>query len=291
MAHSATSVYNDSVETRLAPVPLVGARSIVLAHNPFHRGSVKASLRRLRRAGVISAGISRPRRREHGRVGGTLHLYSELNRDSARLYRRGDATAAWKAAESAAELERRPETQRLVELLAGLISVPTLDDEELDWVSLKLLVENDQDLTLLIRQVATLALLSRDSIVLSYGASIGPIDTISGRVSSIRDDMAVIESEGGSSFSLPVWQLARLHLDTVGAAVNLEWEMTELAGAFISALPGVAIGGDRPTKTRFSPYAQFGPPEFSDEFLAHLRSRPKTRSVNRPPTPLPPPNR
>jgi len=75
-------------------MPVMGRRAIVLAYDPLRPGSTKARFQMLRAAGVVSAGVSLPRRGSSGHVRGRLHLYSELNREAVRLYRRGQPTAA-----------------------------------------------------------------------------------------------------------------------------------------------------------------------------------------------------
>ncbi|HEV2999668.1 MAG TPA: hypothetical protein VGW75_02925 [Solirubrobacteraceae bacterium] len=102
----------------LAELPFATAEDIAAEYKPGVDVSVKGALRTLRAKRVVSDGIGVRPRGVGGRVSGARHVYSSLNLDAVRLYRRGDETGARRLARRAASLERRKEARRTAEELA-----------------------------------------------------------------------------------------------------------------------------------------------------------------------------
>jgi len=267
------------VPTQVVPVPLVSRRSIVDAYDPLHQGSVKARFQSLRAVGVVSAGVSRVLRRKRGQVAGTLHLYSELNREAARLYRRGDAASARVMAAEAAELEHTPDIQELVGRLASMDSAPNFD-EELAWVDIQRLV-TDSDFRALVQSASIAAATWRQQ---SRSIALG-IESIGGIVSAVQSSIAVIETMRGA-FAFPISQLSRMRLDQVGAAVEVEWEKVQASGSLVSVLPAIAVE-NAPDVIALTPYASAGAPPLPAERWARLRNLASTPGIEPPPLPVP----
>ena len=265
--------------TRVGPMPVVGRRAIVLAYDPLRPGSTKARFQMLRAAGVVSAGVSLPRRGTAGRVRGRFHLYSELNRESVRLYRRGQPAAARALARSAAELEGRREFTRLVERLATVGPVAEAD-AEIAWPDVEQLFR-DEELARLIRAaaVALVELLRNQAAHLG-----GAVHTVMGTVVALQSSVAVLESTDGT-FLVPLEQLSRLRLDRIGAAVELQWEAVEPAIALVSAVPAVPLDPLEESVLP-SPYASPAPPVISEERWRTLRSLAASPGVEPPPLPV-----
>jgi hypothetical protein len=267
------------VITRVMPLPVVGRRALVVTYDVMHPGSVKARFQSLRKAGVVSTGISRPRRRRHGRVDGTLRLYSELNREAVRVHRRGNSKMARSIAAEATRLERQPDLQQLVGMLAALDN-PLDFDTELRSADIERLLSN-REIAELIRSAA----ISLESIQQSFQSIAQAMESIGGVVSGIRDSIAVIETVRGA-FTFPIAQLSHLNLDHVGAAVQLQWETFQAAGTWMSVAAGIpllATTHDLP----LSPFAYTGPPMLPEARWAQLRRLGGNARIELPPLPIP----
>lgn len=106
-------------ETMIVEFPLISKRDILDTYRPG-REPVETLFRSLRDNKLVSDGLPVVLRGEHGRLGGTLRLYCALNRDSARLARRGRSEDARQLAIVAKEIEDSPPTTRV---LSGLIDI------------------------------------------------------------------------------------------------------------------------------------------------------------------------
>jgi hypothetical protein len=273
-------VYADdvSVPARVSPMPIVGRRAIVLAYDPLRPGSTKARFQMLRAARVVSSGVNVTRRGGSGRIRGRLHVYSELNREAARLYRRGDAAAARALAESATKLESQHEFILLVERLS-VIGTPEGLDVELAWPDVERLFR-DAELAELIRAAAA----ALEAFRGQSDELASAVHTVTGVVAGMQSSMAILEGVYGT-FLVPVEQLARLQLDRIGASVELQWEAVEPAIALVSAIPAIPV--DRMAENVLpSPYASTPPPSLSEERWRSLRALAAAPGVGPPPLPV-----
>jgi hypothetical protein len=93
----------------------------------FGGPTTDAPLRTLRRHAALSDGISVPLRSASGRLLGRLRLYSALNKDAARLFRRHDPVAAARLARRARQIERSTSARHVVAAIEGSASQLPLD--------------------------------------------------------------------------------------------------------------------------------------------------------------------
>jgi len=266
----------------VVPTPLVGRHAIVVAYDPLHMGlhpdSAKGRFQILRAQQVVSAGIRRTRRGPGGRVAGVVHLYSDLNREAARLYRRGDVVRAREVAEGAAALEERADVQRLVDLFATSTSWPATRD--IEWPPFEALTIT-ADIAALAAAVGTMTEEFRRQFVGLQEM----VHSMAGIVRSVQESLAVIETLRGDLL-FPLEYLRHLDLDHLGAAVKVELEALEPNQTLVSVSPGLAIQALY-SPTRLSPYATSAPPLLPPERWAQLRALQHSPSRELPPLPIP----
>lgn len=270
------SVYNGPMApSTVVPLPLVSRRVIVAAYDPLHAGSAKGRFQALRANLVVSSGIRRPFRSARGRVAGTLHLYSVLNREAVCLYRQGDVERARSLAEQATALEHRDEAQLLVDALAALQQTVAVRGD-FEWPPIEQLM-GDTQLGILLTHFAEVT----EGVSATFRTWQAATQSITGIVQSVQDALAVIETLRGDVL-FPLSHLTQLSLDRVGAGVELQWEELESKRTLVSVSPGLTIPGHAKQELR-SPYASEAPPQLSEARWAHLRS---LREI--PPSELPP---
>ncbi len=101
----------------------------------FGAPTTEAPLRTLRRHAALSDGASVPLRNPNGRLLGRLHLYSSLNTDAARLFRRRDHPAAARLAKRAHQVEQSAAARhviRAIERIASQVPVDAWDVRRTD---------------------------------------------------------------------------------------------------------------------------------------------------------------
>ena len=137
------SVYTDGMSALVVPLPLVSQRTLVASYDPLFAGSAKGRFQTLRSGHVVSNGIRRPVRAVDGRVRGSLHLYSVLNRGAVCLYRQGHMDAARTVAEQAGNLERSEDAQAIAVALAS-IAGPQPFEADFAWPAMEQLMGDER---------------------------------------------------------------------------------------------------------------------------------------------------
>ena len=161
---------------------------------------------------------------------GTLHLYSGLNLDSIRLYRRGELKEARQIASAAGKVEERPDFDALVNLLSQQTDRLT---QELRGPDVERLLANSE-LALLMRSSAA----AMEAVRQSYEPLLGAVQSIAGVVSQVHSSLATIETAIGA-YRIPLSLLTGLELGKRGSAVVLQWELIEPGGSVLSTAPAI----------------------------------------------------
>jgi hypothetical protein len=215
--------------------PLVAGAEIVRAYEPVVRGTMRGRLSYLRQRRAISSGVRRVVRGPDGRIEGSVHFYSQLNREAARLFRRGDVEASQRLAVDAGELEATEAFQSLVDALAtsaqahsALAAIAARP-----WVELQALASMSQG----IRVSLETTLQAMHAL---GSASESWMTAWAGIVESMESTFADIRTMEGT-IAYPLIQLRNLGLDHVGAAVAVEWETLDSGSQVVSAIGALAM--------------------------------------------------
>jgi len=237
---------------RIGPSPVVSQREILRILDPMLRGSQRARFQTLRDKKVVSGGIRRAVPASKGRLHGSIHLFSTLNRDSVRLYRQGNDIAAREVAREAASLEAEADFQELVGILATFASrnhEALRIVAEMPWRAVRMI-----EMTNAATQQMLLAAGKAAEAIRSTNHAIEEISRVLGWVDSIQDNLASILTLSGK-FTLPAVQLQALGLDQIGAAVEVEWEQIDPGELIIStsgAVGSAELMATQPGWTAFS---------------------------------------
>jgi hypothetical protein len=253
--------------------PLVTGAEIVRAYDPLAGDRWKRRLRYLQEHRVISSGIRRSVRGQGGTLQGTVHLYSELNRESARLFRRHDKDAARRFAAEAMELEQSEDFRILVDALAEVVATRTR------------LVHEQYDVSSDLQALADASPTLRDTLVSAANALEAyrqqvreSISGIAGVVRTVSDAFAEIQTDEGI-LAFPASRLESVGLGRVGAAVSLEWESVAAGTDIVSAMGAIQLSGAQPV----------GPPVFDYRPIVQVDSHRYERLTRpRDTPPLPP---
>jgi hypothetical protein len=224
----------------LASPPVISRRDIVRAYDPLLRGSLKASFQSLRARGVVSPGIRRPVRRGGGKVEGSVHLYSQLNRQAVQLFRHGKEREAQELAREAERLEQAPDFRVIVLALASLVAAqdrPLAVLNETPWAAIEGLATVDEPLRRAVLDAASTMMSIRNA----YMDGAESITRVAGWVAAVQPVLAEIQTLAGAAFMVQRAQLAPLGLDREGAAVELEWDQLGGADFIVSTGPAVEI--------------------------------------------------
>ena len=271
MAQIVLSVYDGGVTVTISP--LVTGAEIVRAYDPLAGARWKRRLRYLQERRVISSGVRRSVQGQGGTLRGTVHLYSELNRESARLFRRQDEDAARRFAAEAMELEQSEDFRILVDALAEAVATRNrLVHEQYDVSSdLQALADASPALR------ATLA--AAANALEAYRQQVrDSISGIAGVVRAVSDAFAEIQTDEGI-LAFPASRLESVGLGRVGAAVSLEWESVAAGTDIVSAMGAIQLTEPQPV----------GPPVFDYRPEVHVDSRRYERLTRpRDTPPLPP---
>jgi hypothetical protein len=211
--------------------PFLTKQEILRAYDPAGRAS-DAAFKRLRREGVVSAGVTiRPRR--SGRIAGRLTAYSALNRDAAVAYRKDRASLARRIAKAAARVEQSSNARRFA-LLATEGSPdeaqPTLHSVVCHVASLDRSVVDDlARKTLRLREDDLANALTETGVTLVLGV-----------VARILDQSAELQASDGLSYSVPVSELATRGLAHQGEPVAVWMEGLGEGGLFTVLEPAWA---------------------------------------------------
>ena len=189
------------------------------------------------RSAVISSGVRRSVRGREGTLRGTVHLYSELNCEAARLFRRRDEEAARRFAAEAMELEHSEDFRILVDALAEAVATRNRLAHEQHEVSSDLQALADASPTLRATLVAVAKALEE------YRQQVrDPISGIVGVVRAVSDAFAEIQTDEGVLAFAQASQLESVGLGRVGAAVSLEWESVAAGTDIVSAMGAIQLG-------------------------------------------------
>jgi hypothetical protein len=270
MAQFVPSGYDRGVTVTISP--LVTGAEIVRAYDPLAGARWKRRLRYLQERRVISSGVRRSVRGQGGTLRGTVHLYSELNREAARSYRRQEEDTARHFAAEATELEQSEDFRILVDALTVAIAARNRLVHEQHDVSSDLQALADASPTL----CATLAAVT--SALEEHRQVRDAISGIAGVVRAVSDAFAEIQTDEGV-LAFPVSQLESVGLGRVGAAVSLEWESVAAGTDIVSAMGAIQLRAAPPV----------GPPVFGYRPVVGVDSRRYERLARpRGTPPLPP---
>jgi hypothetical protein len=227
----------------IVELPVVTATEIAAEYRPGGRMTVKATLRRLRERGLVSAGVSVHPRGSGGRVAGAWHLYSALNLDAARAARAEDEDAARAIVEAAERLEQASGTLEFVRRLAELGGSASLRRRIESASSL------DDDLRRSLLSVVKQTMAERNE--LSHDP---PQPPRLASVTRLDETTAEVLIEGlDGSVPLSVADLEQLDSAFVGAALALRFERIGVGQILLTAAPAIKLADER-DKARFYPY-------------------------------------
>ncbi len=226
----------------IVELPLVTGAEIAAEYRPAQGVTVKATLRRLRERGLVSAGVAEHPRGVTGRVAGAWHVYSALNLDAAVAARAEDETGARVIAKAATRIEQRRETVEFVHRLAGLGGSVSLR-RRFEWASAL-----DEDLREALRAVVTETLAERDRLV---------HDPFSaprlGLVAKLHGEIAELMLEGADApVAVPIQDLELLDSAFIGAALAFRFERFGRGQTLLKAAPAIRL--DDGDDSRIYPY-------------------------------------
>jgi hypothetical protein len=226
----------------IVELPLVTAAEIAAEYRPGGGVTVKATLRRMRDRGLVSAGVAEHPRGVGGRVSGAWHVYSALNLDAARAARADDETAARVIAKAATRIERRRATVKFVGRLAELGGSASLRRRfELAW-------SLDEDLRQALRAVVAETLAERNRLV--HDRLGAPRLAL---VAKLHGEIAELMLEGADApVAIPIPDLALLDSAFVGAALALRFERFGRGQTLLKAAPAIKL--DDGDDLRIYPY-------------------------------------
>jgi len=216
--------YNGCMASEL---PIVTRREIVREYRPDRAVTEASAIRGLRLKDALSAGLAVDVRGVGGKLGGSVHFYSALNRDAARALRRGDRKLAAQLAKGAARLEQSAETRRLVASLAdaGTLGSTAALARALSAPTLA------KDVAVLQRKY----LRARADIVKALAPTV-----LGGHIAKLDEAIATMSFD----HLTPALTVPRLVADEadvarVGAAVNAIWEVLPGGRTVITIEPAV----------------------------------------------------
>jgi hypothetical protein len=226
----------------IVELPLVTASEIVSEYRPGGGATTKASLRRLRERGLISAGVVEHPRGAAGRVAGAWHVYSALNLDAVVAARADNQDAARKIAAAAARIEQADTTVELVHRLAGLGGSASLR-RRFEWAT-----SLDEDLTRAVRVVVAETLAERNRLVHD------PLGAPRlGLIAKLHGDIAELMLEGADApVAVPIGDLESLDAAFVGAALALRFERLGRGQTLLKTMPAIKLDGGE--DSRIYPY-------------------------------------
>lgn len=226
----------------IVELPLVTAAEIAAEYRPGGGTTVKATLRRLRERGLVSAGVAEHPRRRGGQVSGVWHLYSALNLDAVRAARAVDEGTARVIAEAAARLEHANGTVELIRRLAALGGSASLR-RRFEWAS-----SLDDDLRRALIAVVEQTTAERNRLM--HDPFEPPRLAFVARLHGMTADVLL---EGlDAPVSLPIPDLELLDSAFVGAALALRFERIGVGQTLLKAAPAIKLdGGD---DSRIYPY-------------------------------------
>jgi hypothetical protein len=174
-----------------------------------------------------------------------MTFFSSLNVMAARLARRGNATAAERAARAAAALEAGPEFAILRNLLSEL------PDHEAEQVVDGLFPEDrPAALTEALRAVASRTEQVRaNDILLSSPAEV----VFAGRIAEVSDQFVLLVQVKGTATMVPLWMAGAARRDRVGDLLALVADKLDGASAVVEAVAAIDID-DAPGADGFSPF-------------------------------------
>lgn len=246
----------------------------------LHLGQVmtESRFRTLRVNHAASSGMPITMRTAGGQVVGSLRLYSALNGDAARAFRRRELDLARTLAGRAQELEHSRESQRVraaVAAVAGRMparpdrtrpgarsgelaarrqsSGPALDlgAHPQQWLaqSAAWLTQRDDDVLEAVVELSTAIERTRTELVPEADAT-----TFYGTVARMDDVVAEVEGAAEQALLVPRAELERQGLARLGQAVAVLRETLLGGGSFSLASPAVPVGAD--TLEDRSPFAE-----------------------------------
>jgi hypothetical protein len=226
----------------IVELPLVTAAEIAAEYRPGGRETVKATLRRLREHGLVSAGVAGHPRGRGGRVAGGWHLYSALNLDAVRAARANEEGSARAIVEAAARLELASGTVELIRRLAQLGGSASLR-RRFEWAS-----SLDEDLRRALLTVVEQTTAERNRLM-HY-----PLEPPQlAFVTRLHGMMADVLLEGlDASVPLPIPDLELLDSAFVGAALALRFERIGVGQTLLTAAPAIKL--DDGDDSRIYPY-------------------------------------
>lgn len=228
----------------IVELPLVTAEEIVAEYRPGGGATVKATLRRLRTADLVSEGLSRRPRASAGRVAGVLHVYSALNLEAARAARLDDLPTARRIAEAAGRIEQLADTSVVVSGLAGLGGSASLR-RRFDWAT-----SLEPSLRDALRAVVEETVTSRQRLV--NGDALTPPRL--GVVTKLHGEVADLKIEGAETpVPMLIADLEPLDSAFVGAPLALRFEPFGRGRTLIKATPAIKLS-DNGDPSRIYPY-------------------------------------
>lgn len=232
--------------TTIAQWPVVARDRIVHAFKPGGSSAAEGPFRTLRRHEWVSSGVRVSRRGDRGLVG-QMTVFSSLNVLSARLARRGNASAAVRIASAAADLEAGPEFALLRDLLSDL------SDQVAEQVVRGVLPgETPSVLEEAFRAVASRTEQVRASdVLLSLQVDI----VFTGRIAEVGESHVILVEAKGATSIVPRWMASAAGRGHTGALLALVADKLDGASAVFEAVPAIEIE-DVSETSGFTPFGR-----------------------------------
>jgi hypothetical protein len=235
---------------QIALWPVVGRSRIVHAFKPGGSPGAEGPFRTLRRHEWASSGVRVSRHGDHG-LAGQMTVFSCLNVDSARLARRGNAAAALRVAQAAADLESGPEFAVLQRVLSDL---PGQEAEQV--VDGHLPEDPPASLAEALRAVAgrTERVRANDTALSS------PLEAaFAGQIAEIHEGFVILAQANGPATMVPRWMASAAGRDRIGDYFVLVTDKLDDSSAVVEAMPAIDMERDieeGPEAGGFSPFGR-----------------------------------
>ena len=208
-------------------LPLVTRREIVREYRPDGTVTDASAVRRLRKKGALSSGVSVEARGVRGQLGGRLHVYSALNRDAARAVRQHHDALAVRIGKAAGRVERSREARRLAAALSELGGSATAS-QLAQALSSPALIDDVSALQAMQRA-------SRRKLGVEGGSTV-----LSGHITALSESGGVMELAGLSGpMAVPRELLEDAGIAALGTAVSAMWELLPGGRTLMTVEPAV----------------------------------------------------
>lgn len=237
----------------LVEFPFTTAAKIAGDYRPGGGASAKSILRTLRSKDALSDGVVERLRDDGGRVAGEVRLYCSLNRDAARMVRRGEVGMAQELAARASEVENQDAALELVHAVSR--SRASGDVAGSVVFAAFAVTRTDEHLRNAMREVVGATQETRERLNVDAPNS----ETMFGRLIELRGSLAELAiDDADTRLTLPIHDIDE-GLRTVGSCMRVLWEHWGDGRALVSTIPALDL--DEVMYTPIYPYDRPVPSE------------------------------